>query len=112
MTAKLREVRRRFPPEDASAYASAYAEAALAERLGTLVHRLRVGARMDVAELAARMGVEEDEVLLAEEGDASLTLAYLDRLARAVGSPVTVSAAEVGVVLGSPATSPPPPPEA
>ncbi len=83
--ATLREVRRRFPPEDAQAYAEAYAAAELAEDLGTLVHDLRVAAGLSRAELATRMGTHEDVVLRAEEGDSSLGVAFFDRVARAVG---------------------------
>jgi transcriptional regulator with XRE-family HTH domain len=107
MMAKLSEVRRRFPPEDAEAYVKAYAEAEFAERLGALAHALRASAHLDAPQLATRMGVEEDEVLRAEEGEASTTVAYLDRVARAVGIPVLIAAAGVEVVLGQSSVSPP-----
>ncbi|MDA8309116.1 MAG: hypothetical protein M0Z46_00585 [Actinomycetota bacterium] len=107
MTVELSDLRRRFPPEDADAYALAYAEAALAEELGTLVHGLRVTAHLDVPGLAARMEVDEEEVLRAEEGDPSLSFAFVDRLARAVGAQVTVTAGGRDFVLGAPQLPPP-----
>ncbi|MGH8989064.1 MAG: helix-turn-helix domain-containing protein [Acidimicrobiales bacterium] len=82
--ARLRDVRRWTSPEDPEVYSKAYAEAELAEDLGTLVHDLRVAAGLGRAELAVRMGVGEDEVLRAEEGDASLGIAFYDGVARAV----------------------------
>ncbi|MGC8470915.1 MAG: helix-turn-helix domain-containing protein [Acidimicrobiales bacterium] len=99
--ARLSDVRCWFPPEDASVYADAYAEAELAERLGTLVQELRKAACLDVAEMAARTGVHEDELGRAEEGDASVTLGFLDRLAREAGVRVTLAGAGVEVVLGA-----------
>ncbi|MDA8075396.1 MAG: helix-turn-helix transcriptional regulator [Actinomycetota bacterium] len=104
--ARLSDVRRWFPPEDASMYAAAYAEAELAERLGTLVQALRKAACLDAAELAARTGVHEDELGRAEEGDASMTLGLLDRLAREAGVQVTLAGAGVEVVLGAVAPAP------
>ena len=95
MTAKLSDVRRRFPPEDAAAYERAYAEAELAEDLGTFVYSLRVAAELTEAELAARMGVDEDDVLCAEEGDGALTVAFVDSVARAVGVRVRMTATAV-----------------
>lgn len=108
--AKLSEVRRRFPPGDAAVYAAAYAEAEVAERLGTLLHLLRVAAGVDVAELAARLGVDEEEVLRAEEGGGGITLGYLDRVAVAVGVPTTVTSDHLAAVLEASATPPPDPP--
>ena len=99
--ARLSDVRCWFPPEDASMYAAAYAEAELAERLGTLVQELRKAACLDVAEMAARTGVHEDELGRAEEGDASVTLGFLARLAREAGVRVTLAGAGVEVVLGA-----------
>lgn len=115
--AKLRDVRRRFPPEDAAAYEAAYAEAELAEDLGAFVYSLRVAADLGTAEVAARMGVDEDEVLRAEEGDASVTVAFLDGVARAVGARVKITATAVlEVTLGThdpaPPRRPPAPPGA
>jgi ribosome-binding protein aMBF1 (putative translation factor) len=109
--AKLSDVRRRFPPEDAAAYERAYAEAELAEDLGTFVYSLRVAADLSEAELAARMGVDEDDVLRAEEGDAALTVAFVDAVARAVGVRVRMTATAVlEVTLGGSDPPPPPPP--
>ena len=105
--AKLSDVRRRFPPGDAEVYARAYAAAELAGALGAFVHGLRVSAGLSEAELARRMGIDEEEVLRAEEGDASLTVAFLDGVARAVEARVRMAAAGgVEVVLG--AGGPPP----
>lgn len=104
--AKLDEVRRRFPPEDPDAYAAAYAEAVLAEQLAALVHGLRVSAGLDQDELAARMGVDEAEIARVEEGDASVTFGFLDRLGRAAGIRLTVTGGTVDVVLGAPAPAP------
>lgn len=99
--AKLRDVRRWFPPEDASMYAAAYAEAELAERLGALVVELRRAARLDVSELAARMGVREDDLVRAEEGDATMAVGFLDRLAREAGVRVALEGVGVEVILGA-----------
>jgi transposase-like protein len=114
--AKLSDVRRRFPPEDSEAYVRAYAEAELAGALGALVHGLRVSRGFSVAELARRMGIDKEEVLRAEEGDASLTVAFLDGVARAAGARVRMAASDGGVevVLGAsgpPRPSLPPPPQ-
>lgn len=98
--AKLSDVRRRFPPEDADAYDSAYAEATLAGELGAMLHAMRVAAGVDERELAARMGIDADEVARAEEGDPTTTVAYLDGVARALGSQVVVTSGETGVTLG------------
>jgi hypothetical protein len=103
MMVRLDELRRKFPPEDGAAYARAYAEAVLAERLGTLVHDIRVEADLEPSALAALMDVDEAEILRAEEGDASLSFLFLDRLARAAGSRVTVTAGGDELVLGAPA---------
>jgi ribosome-binding protein aMBF1 (putative translation factor) len=125
MMAKLSDLRRRFPPDDAGAYAAAYAEAGLAASLGELVRALRCAAGLGVAELAASMGVDEDAVVRAEEGDASLTVAFVDRVARAVGLRVemtvragsTATATATGaagtpvVVLGAPGSPAPPRPQ-
>ena len=123
MMAKLSDLRRRFPPDDAGAYAAAYAEAGLAASLGELVRALRCAAGLGVAELAASMGVDEDAVVRAEEGDASLTVAFVDRVARAVGLRVemTVRAGSTAtatgaagtpvVVLGAPGSPAPPRPQ-
>ena len=99
--ARLIDVRRWFPPEDASQYAAAYEEAVLAEKLGMLVHELARIAGVAEAELAARTGVSEDELTRAEEGDASTTVAFLDRLARAAGVRLTLAGGEVVVALGA-----------
>jgi len=101
---KLSDVRRRFPPEDASAYGRAYEEAALAEELAALVHNLRVTAGLSEAELAARMGIDEDEVLRAEEGDPMLTVAFLDGVARTAGLRVRIAptAGTLELVPGDP----------
>ncbi|HVC15123.1 MAG TPA: helix-turn-helix transcriptional regulator [Acidimicrobiales bacterium] len=104
--AKLDDVRRRFPPRDAAAYEAAYADAVRADRLAVLVHRVRVAARLGEGELAARMGVDEDAIVRAEEGDPSVTVAYLDRLARATGVRMTVTAGDETVVLGAPDGAP------
>jgi len=87
-------------------YAAAYAEAELAARLGALVQELRKAACLDAAEVAARAGVDEDELGRAEEGDASITLGFLDRLARGAGVRVTLAGAGVQVVLGAIAPAP------
>ncbi|MHB1554543.1 MAG: helix-turn-helix domain-containing protein [Acidimicrobiales bacterium] len=104
--AKLSDVRRWFPPEDASMYAAAYAEAELAERLGVLVQELRKAAGLDAAELAACTGVNEDDLVRAEEGDASIAVGFLDRLAREARVRVTLAGAGVEVVLGAAAPAP------
>jgi hypothetical protein len=113
MMAKLTDVRRRFPLEDAGVYAEAYASAALAGEVGALVYGLRVAAGLGQAGLAERMGIDEDEVLRAEEGDPSLTIAFLDGVARAAGVQVRVAgpAGGVEVVLGRsiPPRAPQPP---
>jgi ribosome-binding protein aMBF1 (putative translation factor) len=106
--AKLSDVRRRFPPDDADAYAAAYTEAQLAENLAVLVQGLRLSAGLSEAELAARMGVGEAEVQRAEEGDASLPVVFLHRLGRALGARLTMTAGDVQVVLGTSGTSTPP----
>ena len=98
--ARLVDVRRLFPPQDASQYAAAYAEAELAEKLATLVHGLARSAGFTEAELAARTGLSEDELARAEEGDASITVGFLDRLARAAGVRLTLAGGGVVVVLG------------
>jgi transcriptional regulator with XRE-family HTH domain len=103
--AELRDVRRWFPPEDAAMYAAAYAEAELAERLGGLVQELRKAACLDPAELAARTGVHTDDLVRVEEGDASMTVGLLDRLAREAGVRVTLAGAGVEVVLGAPVST-------
>lgn len=107
--AKLSDVRRRFPPQDAAVYAEAYATAALAGELGEFVYGLRVAAGLSEAELAARLGIDSDEVVRAEEGDASLTVAYLDGVARAAGVQLRVAAPAGGleVVLGASSETPP-----
>jgi ribosome-binding protein aMBF1 (putative translation factor) len=109
--ATLRDVRRMFPPEDAEAYARAYAIAGVVGDLGALLHARRVAAGLSVAELARRMGVDEEEIRRAEEGDASLTVALAGGVARATRARVrrTVSAGDHNVaVLGT--SGPPPPP--
>lgn len=106
--AKLSDVRRRFPPDDADAYAAAYTEAELAENLAVLVQGLRLSAGLSQAELAARMGVEEEEIQRAEEGDASISLEFLHRLGRAVGARLTMTSGDVQVVLGTSEISTPP----
>jgi ribosome-binding protein aMBF1 (putative translation factor) len=106
--AKLSDVRRRFPPDDADAYAAAYTEAELAENLALLVQGLRLSAGLSEAELAARMGVGEAEIQRAEEGDASVSVVFLHRLGRAVGVRLTMTSGDVQVVLGVPGISTPP----
>lgn len=105
--AKLSDVRRRFPPEDADAYATSYADADLAARLGELAHRLRSSSGLSEHDLAARMGVDADDVLRVEEGDAAATLAFLDRLGRALGVRLAVSGGGVEVVFGGVGALPP-----
>lgn len=109
--AKLGDVRRRFPPEDPAAYEKAYEEAKLAEELGTLVYSLRAAAGLSEAELAARMGIDEDEVVRAEEGDASLTVAFLDGVAGAVDLPagIALKAGSLEVTLEPPEPAAPQP---
>jgi Helix-turn-helix domain len=109
--AKLSDVRRRFPPDDAQAYARAYSAAVLAEELGALLYGLRTSANLSEAELASRLGVDEDQVVRAEEGDAELTVAYVDAVVRAVASQVrlTVMTGDLEVVLGAPPPAPPSP---
>jgi ribosome-binding protein aMBF1 (putative translation factor) len=102
MTIELDELRRRFPPQDPAGYAKAYTEALVAEQMGALVHALRVDAQLEVCELAARLGVDEDEILRVEEGDTTLSVAFVDELARAVGARVSVATAGQEVVLGEP----------
>lgn len=111
--AKLRDVRRRFPPDDADLYASAYAQAELAGEIGALVHELRVAAHLSAAELGARLGVDEDQVLFAEEGDPRLTVAFLDGVARAVGLRlcISVSADAPGATRKGPGHTPAPHPD-
>ncbi len=99
--AKLRDVRRRFPPEDPDAYTAAYADATLAGELGELLHDLRVEAGLSEGELAARTGVDEDEVVRAEEGGSPVSVAYLDRVARALGRPMAVVAGDAEIPLGA-----------
>jgi transcriptional regulator with XRE-family HTH domain len=108
--AKLSDVRRRFPTGDAAAYAAAYAEAELAAAVGTLLHGLRTAAGIDPAELSARCGLDEDEILRAEEADVHLTVGHLDRVARALGVPVAVMGGGFRIVLGVPEPTPPSPP--
>jgi ribosome-binding protein aMBF1 (putative translation factor) len=107
--ARLSDVRHRFPPDDAGAYAAAYAEAELAERVGTLVHALRSASGLDAAGLAARIGADDDEIVRAEEGDASVTVGLLDRLARAAGVRLTLSSVALEIVLGEATPAPVPP---
>ncbi len=108
--ATLRDVRRMFPPDDAEVYARAYAIAGVVGELGALLHARRVSAGLSVAELARRMEVDEEEVRRAEEGDAFLTVALADRVARATRARVRRAASAGGaeVVLGT--SGPPPPP--
>ncbi len=107
--ATLREVRRMFPPEDAEAYARAYTIAGVVGDLGALLHARRVAAGLSVGELARRMGVDEEEVRRAEEGDASLTVALAAGVARATRARVRrrVSGGD-DAVFGT--SGPPPPP--
>jgi transcriptional regulator with XRE-family HTH domain len=88
--AKLHDVRRRFPVEDRAAYEAAYAEAELAARVGEFLHRLRTGAGLTSADLAARMGLDEDVIDEVEEGCGSLSIDFFDRLCRALGGRVTL----------------------
>ena len=89
---KLDDMRRRFGGSEHAEYEAAYAEAERAGRLGELAYALRAAAGLSRAELAARMGVSEDQVARAEEGDPALGADVFDRLGRAlgVGVPLTV----------------------
>lgn len=92
MTAKLGDLRRRLPVGDRAEYERAYAEAELAARVGELVHRLREQTGTSVAALALAAGVEEEEILHVEEGGMDVTLAFLDRLGRALRAGMTLAA--------------------
>ena len=97
--AKLDDLRRRFPPDDAREHAAAYEEAACAERVGALVHDLRTAAGLDEDEVGARAGVDADEVLRVEEGDPALTLGTLRRVAGALGVRLVLRMGPHDVVL-------------
>lgn len=86
----LDDLRRHVPVEDPAAYADAYAEATIAGSLGVALHRLRVEAGLSAGALAERLGVDEDAVERAEEGDPALTVAFVARVARVLGAPLTV----------------------
>lgn len=96
---KLDDLRRRIPVEDRAAYDAAYAEATAAGRLGDAVHRLREAAGLSEAALAERVGVGEEEIAAAEEGDPSVTVAFVAQLARALGVPVCLTLGEEVVDL-------------
>lgn len=81
---RLEDVRRRIGGSGGAEYEAAYAEAERAERLGEAAYRLRAAAGLSQAELAARMGVVEDQVARAEEGDPALGSDFFDRLVRAL----------------------------
>jgi hypothetical protein len=81
---RLSDLQRRLPVVDRVTYERAYAEAALAGRIGELVHGLRREAGMSVAELALAAGVDEEEVAHAEEGGPGATPEFYERLGRAL----------------------------
>jgi ribosome-binding protein aMBF1 (putative translation factor) len=83
-------------------YNAAYAEADLAGRFAELVYELREEAGLTQTELAKRMGTTQSAIARIEGGAHTPTIAVLNKLGRALGQPLTLSAAGHAVTFGVP----------
>lgn len=106
--AKLRAARQAArTPEQQAEYDKAYAEAALAGSLAELVYNLRDEAGITQTELARRMGTTQSSIARIESGGNTPTIYLLDKLGKALGTPLTLSAAGHAVTFGLPETTDP-----
>jgi ribosome-binding protein aMBF1 (putative translation factor) len=83
-------------------YSIIYAEAGLSGALAELVYRLRDEAGLTQTELARRMGSTQSSIARMEAGSQTPRIDLLDRLGRALGTPLTLSAAGHAVTFGVP----------
>jgi len=81
-------------------YTTAYAEADLSGQLAELVFTLRDEAGLTQTELASRMHSTQSSIARLEAGGHTPTIDLLDRLGKALGTPLTLSAAGHAVTFG------------
>jgi ribosome-binding protein aMBF1 (putative translation factor) len=81
-------------------YAKAYADADLSGQLAELVYTLREDAGLTQTSLAKLMGSTQSSIARIEAGGHLPTIDLLNRLGKALGTPLTLSAAGHAVTFG------------
>ena len=89
-------------PEQQAEYDEADAEANLAGSLAELVYNLRHEAGITQTALAQRMGTTQSSIARIESDGNTPTISLLDKLGKALGTPLTLSVAGHAVTFGLP----------